>query len=224
MKAIKKAKILYIDDEDFIRSNVIEYLAFYCDNVYEAKNGIEGYEIYEKIKPDIIITDIKMPKLNGLELIEKIRIKDKITNIIIVTAFLDTNYLLKAVELGLIKYIIKPITEDKIIPALKSCLSISKELNNIYKINEEISYDKFNQTLFFKNKIIELRRKELLFLDLLIKNSNRVVRYDELNSFIWEGEMSEDALRSVVKELRRKVSKDSIKNISGIGYKIDSTI
>jgi two-component system, OmpR family, response regulator VanR len=224
MKAIKKAKILYIDDEDFIRSNVIEYLAFYCDNVYEAKNGIEGYEIYEKIKPDIIITDIKMPKLNGLELIEKIRIKDKITNIIIVTAFLDTNYLLKAVELGLIKYIIKPITEDKIIPALKSCLSISKEFNNIYRINEEISYDKFNQTLFFKNKIIELRRKELLFLDLLIKNSNRVVRYDELNSFIWEGEMSEDALRSVVKELRRKVSKNSIKNISGIGYKIDSAI
>lgn len=221
MKNIKNSKILYIDDEDFIRSNAIEYLNFYCNNVYEAKDGLEGFGIYNKIKPDIIITDIKMPKLNGIELVQKIRQKDKTTKIIIATAFLDTQYLLKAIELGLIKYLIKPITEDKILPALKICLEGLKEDKNIFKIEEDYIFDILNQSLFYKDTLVQLTKKELLFLEILVSNSQRAVKYEELNNYVWEGYMTEDALRSLVKELRRKISKKTIKNISSIGYKIE---
>lgn len=220
MEKLKNIKILYIDDEDLIRSNAVEYLEFYCDNVYEAKDGLEGIEVYEKFKPDIIITDIKMPKLNGLEMVRQIRQKDKTTRIIVATAFLETSYLLEAIDLGLVKYLTKPITEDKLLPILKSCILDVFEDKSIFFFENDISFDMLNKTLF-KNEIqIMLTKKELMFLELLLKNSKRAVKYSELSNYVWNGNMSEDAIRSIVKELRKKISKQTIKNVSGIGYQV----
>ncbi len=221
MNQLKNLKILYIDDEDYIRENAVEYLSFYCDNVYEAKDGFDGLEIYKRYEPNIIITDIKMPKLNGIEMVKKIREHDKKTKIIIATAFLETSYLLQAVELGLIKYLIKPITADKLLPVLKSCTVDIVEDKSIYNIDNSFVFDILNTTLFHNKKQIFLTKKEILFLELLIKNYKRAVKYDELNNYVWKGEMSDDAIRSVVKELRKKISKEAIKNISGIGYQIN---
>ncbi len=220
MEKLKNLKILYIDDEDFIRANAVEYLNFYCDNVYEACDGKDGLEKYAEYKPDIIITDIKMPKLNGLDMVKQIRKKDKKTKIIVATAFLETSYLLEAIELGLIKYLIKPITEDKLLPVLKSCIVDIVEQKSIFNIIDGFTFDILNESLFYKENIIPLTKKELQFLELLIKNYKRAVKYDELDNYIWNGMMTEDALRSVVKELRKKISKNAIKNVSGIGYQI----
>ena len=224
MNQLKNLKILYIDDEDYIRANAVEYLSFYCDNVYEAYDGISGLESYEKYKPDIIITDIKMPKLNGIEMVKKIRQKDKKTKVILATAFLETSYLLQAVELGLIKYLTKPITADKLLPVLRTCTIDITEDKSIYNLGEGFLFDILNKNLFHNKKQIFLTKKELLFLELLIKNHKRAVKYDELNNYIWKGEMSDDAIRSVVKELRKKISKQAIKNISGIGYQVNVQI
>lgn len=221
MEKLKNLKLLYIDDEDFIRANAVEYLEFYCDNVYEACDGEDGLKKYEEYKPDIIITDIKMPKLNGLDMVKEIRKKDKTAKIIVATAFLETCYLLEAVELGLVKYLIKPITEDKLLPILKSCIVDIVEQKSVFKFEGGFTFDILNETLLLGEKQISLTKKELLFLELLIKNHKRAVKYDELDTYIWEGMMSEDALRSVVKELRKKISKSTIKNVSGIGYKIN---
>lgn len=221
MVQLKDLIILYIDDEEFIREDAIEYLSFYCDNVYGASDGLEGLEKYKEIKPDIIITDIKMPKLNGIEMIKEIRKEDKTTKIIIATAFLETSYLLEAVELGLVKYLTKPILEDTLLEVLKKCTDVIVEKKSIFEIVGGFFFDILNHTLFFKKEQIELTKKELLFLELLIKNSQRAVKYDEFNNYIWDGNMTEDALRSLVRELRRKISKGSIKNISGIGYQIN---
>ena len=220
MNELKNLKILYIDDAESIRENAVDYLGFYCDHVYGAKDGMNGFELYKEVKPDIIITDIKMHKLNGLKMVEKIREKDITTKIIVVTAFLETSYLLKAVELGLIKYLIKPITADKILPVLKTCLVDLKKKNSIFKIDEEFSFDIFNKTLFCNTQRVTLTKKEILVLELLIINSNRAVKYEEFNNYVWDDFMSDDALRSTIKELRKKISKKSIINISGIGYQI----
>jgi DNA-binding response OmpR family regulator len=220
MKKLRDTKILYIDDETFIRQNAVEYLNFYTDHVYEAKDGQDGLDVYAKVKPDIIITDINMPKLNGLEMVKAIRKRDKTTKVIIATAFLETKYLLEAVELGLVKYLVKPITEDKILPVLRSCLEDFPQEGSIFYLEEGFIYDKLNHTLFKEQKGIDLTKKEMLFFDLLCSNCKRAVKYEEFNAAVWQGEMSEDALRSVVKELRKKTSKNTIKNISGIGYQV----
>jgi len=155
MNQLKNLKILYIDDEDYIRANAVEYLSFYCDNVYEAYDGISGLESYEKYKPDIIITDIKMPKLNGIEMVKKIRQKDKKTKVILATAFLETSYLLQAVELGLIKYLTKPITADKLLPVLRTCTIDITEDKSIYNLGEGFLFDILIRIYFIiKNKYL----------------------------------------------------------------------
>lgn len=221
MNDFKKLKILYVEDEDLIRKNAVEYLGFYSEYVYEAVDGIDGYEKYKKIKPDIIICDIIMPKLDGLELIEKIRKEDRDTKIIVATARLDTKFLLKAVELGLVKYITKPLEEKKIIDALKDAVELMNENNsNIIKLPDNITFDIFNKTVFQEDRQINLTKKELLFLELCVKNGNRATSYSELENYVWEGYMTEDGLRSIIKSLRKKLTKDTLKNISGIGYKV----
>jgi DNA-binding response OmpR family regulator len=221
MKNLKSLIILYIDDETLIRENAIEYLSFYCNNVYGAIDGISGFEAYEEFKPDIIISDIRMPKLNGIEMVKKIRQNDKKTKIILATAFLETSYLLEAIELGLIKYLIKPITVDKLLPVLESCIEDIIEDKSIFYLNNEFTFDILNKTLFFKNEQITLTKKELLFLEFLIKNYKRTVKYSEFNNYVWNGEMTEDSMRSIVKDIRKKISKNIIKNVSGIGYQIN---
>ena len=224
IEKLKTSSILYIDDEKEILNNAVEFLSFYCKSVYAAKDGYEGLELYKKHKPDIIITDINMPKLNGLKMIRKIREEDKDTKIIIITAFIETNYLMEAVELGLIKYLQKPVSQISLLPVLKLCMHELFDKKSSFEIEKDLVYDLFNQSLFLTKNQVLLTKKELMFLDLLVKNHKRVVKYEELNMFVWQGLMSEDAMRSLVKELRRKLSKTAVKNISGIGYQINEYI
>lgn len=73
MDKLKKLKILYVEDDELIRENTQEILERKCDNVVSAENGLEGLKLYEEIEPDIIITDIQMPKMDGLSMIKKIK-------------------------------------------------------------------------------------------------------------------------------------------------------
>ena len=222
LNSLKKLSILYVEDEEFIRQNAVEYLSRICNNVLEAKDGVDALKVYKAQKPDIIISDIKMPNMNGLELASEIRKIDKTTPIIIATAHTETQYLLKAVELQLVKYIVKPITSAKLQEALALSLDyLTVKEHNIVTINEVTNYDIFNKTLFVEERIVKLTKKEQLLLHLLAKNRQRAVSYEEIESFIWEYEgMSMDALRSLVRMLRKKIESDFVENVSGIGYRL----
>ncbi|MFK2822081.1 response regulator transcription factor [Arcobacter sp. YIC-80] len=219
----KNIRLLYVDDEDLIRENAIEYLNRYFDEVYESRDGLEALQLIEKVKPHIVITDIKMPNLNGIELAKKIRQSDKKTQIIIATAYTDTNFLITAVELQLVKYMLKPILETKLISVLKSCIETIKEDDtNIKKFSSDVFFDIFNKTLLVNNKLKKLTKNEILFLELLCSNSNRVVSYEEIQTYIWyDNYMSGDAIRSLVRALRKKLPNGIIENFSGLGYKIN---
>jgi len=126
------------------------------------------------------------------------------------------------VELKLVKYLTKPISENELLIALKQADNFLKnKQNNILKFDENIKFDLYNKTLLDKNELVKLTQKELLFLELCAKNLQRAVSYEELENFVWQGNMSEDALRSVVKSLRKKLPMDSLLNISKVGYKLN---
>ena len=221
---LKNLSILYVEDEEMIRQNAVEYLSRICDNVLEARNGIEALEVYKKHKPDIIISDIKMPKMNGLEFATVIRKIDKNTPIVMATAHTETNYLLKAVELQLVKYIVKPITSTKLQEALALSLDyLTVKESNIVSINNQTIYDILNKTLFIRNQIIKLTKNEQLLLHILATNKQRAISYEEIENTIWAYEgMSMDALRSLVRMLRKKLEGDFVENISGVGYRLIS--
>ena len=212
--------LLYVDDDEIIRQNAIEYLEEFFKDVLQAKNGQEAFKIYKEQKPDIIITDIQMPKLNGLDMAQQIRKKDKTTPIIIATAFTDESYLLKAVELQLIKYITKPINSKKLKEALTLVLE-HLSLDSVISIDDECYYDKFNKMLMINSKLVKLTKTQLQLLDILAKNHHRVVTYNEIENTIWYDDfMSKDALRALIRTLRQKLSKDYIENVSGFGYRL----
>ncbi len=213
--------LLYVGDDASIRQNAILYLSRFFANVLEAKDGVEALEIYHDNRPDIIIADIQMPRMGGLEFARQIRLTDTSTPIIIATAHTQTDYLLQAVELQLIKYIIKPITSSKLKEALTLAHAHLRKHNQIIMITQNSHYDPLNKALFIDNNPIKLTKNELLLLDLLIKNHQRAVSYQEIENTIWqESAMSMDALRTLMRALRKKLSENCIENISGIGYRL----
>ncbi|CAA6802314.1 MAG: Putative two-component response regulator [uncultured Sulfurovum sp.] len=215
--------LLYLEDDALIREMVIEYLEDYFLEIYVANNGQEALEVYAEKKPDIIITDIEMPKMNGLAFSKQIRQEDETTPIIITTAYTNTQYLLQAIELKLVKYLIKPIQEEQLEEALKLCFNQLKELNpSLIDLTQNYQYDLLNQTLIVNNnEIIGLSISQTKFLNLLIKHKHRTVTYQELENHIWYDKgMSGSALRSLVHDLRKLIHKDVIKNVSKTGYKI----
>ncbi len=219
----KNIKILYVEDDEIARENGVEYLQNFFEQIYAASDAIIALQLYEKHQPDIIITDIQMPKLNGLEFVKRIRQKDKKTQIIIITAFCDKDYLLKAIELGLVKYLVKPVKEKEFEEALFLCVnSLQEDVTNIVKLDINSYFDSFNKNLIIDDEIIKLRTKELIFLELLIKNKNRYVSYEEIENYVWsDSVMTKDALKTLVKNLKSKIPKDLILNLTNSGYKID---
>jgi DNA-binding response OmpR family regulator len=222
LEMLKNFTILYVEDDALVRKNAVEYLKRVAKDVLEAKDGKDAIGIWKEHKPDIIITDINMPRMNGLDMASHIRDTDKDVQIIIATAHSDTENLLRAVELQLVKYIIKPITKEKLVEALQKSLDLIQDKSkfNLY-LSENSYYNPYEKTIFFDNSEIKLTKNETLFLDLLAGNHSRVFKYEEIENAIWEyGGMSQDAIRSLVRGLRKKVPENTIENISGIGYKL----
>lgn len=223
MKAmLKNFTILYVEDDALVRKNAVEYLKRVAKEVLEAKDGKDAIAMWKEHKPDIIISDINMPRLSGLDMASQIRQTDKEVQIIIATAHSDTQNLLRAVELQLVKYIVKPITKEKLVKALQKALELMQDKSkfNLY-LSEDCYYNAFEKSIFIKKNEIKLTKNETLFLDLLANNHTRVIKYAEIENSIWEyGNMSQDAIRSLVRGVRKKVPFKSIENISGVGYRL----
>jgi len=215
--------LLYVDDNDLIREEAVEYLSLIYETVLEASNGEEALVLYKEKKPDIIITDIEMPIMNGLQLVKAIRRNDKSTPIIIVTAFMNHEYLLEAIELRLVKYILKPITNHKLDTALSlahECLE-DKVDNCMIQLSLDSSYDKLNRTLIIDKQVIQLTHNEIMLFELLLNKSGNIITYEEIKNKIWNYENNyRDSLRSLVRSLRRKLKGVIVQNISSIGYRI----
>ena len=217
-----KYSLLYVEDEVSVREMAVEYLELFFVDIYTASNGEEALEIYNDKKPNVIISDIEMPKMNGLQLASLIRKKDLTTPIIITTAYTSVEYLLEATELNLIKYLVKPIKEEKLEEALKICFErLASSSPSVVALTDKYLYDTFNCTLQYEGKIVELTTSQIKLLNLLIKNKNRAVSYVEIENHIWyDRVMSKMALRSLIYDIRRLISKEIIENISKTGYKI----
>ncbi len=223
MEEFKKYTILYIEDDEGVRTVNSRFLSRMFNELYEAKDGQEGYNLYKKYHPDIILTDINMPKLDGISLSKKIREKDKNTKIIISTAFSDKSYLLDAIELNLEKYIIKPLTSRNLMPVLtKTIKDLALQRDFKIELGENFYFDNTSSLFYVNDKVIDLNNKERLFLKLLVLNKDRVVSYEEIEQNVWDNEyMSLNSLRTSIGFIRKKIPFNCIKNISNMGYKLN---
>ena len=222
IEKLQSLTLLYAEDEVGLRANIADSLRYYLKEVYEANDGKEAYDIYLEKKPDIILSDIHMPNINGLEFVKKVRKTNRSIPIVMITAHTDKEYLLEAVPLRMEKYIVKPIELEPLFDVLEKCvevLDLNKEV--VLKIDKNYVYDYDKKELKYKNKNIILNKKEMMFLEVLISNQNRIVNYEELQDKVWGDDiMTDSALRSLVRNLRKKLPTDLIFNLSGVGYRL----
>jgi DNA-binding response OmpR family regulator len=220
---LKKHSVLYAEDDEGIRKSYEMILRKLCGPLRCAADGNEAFSLYSEKKPDILIADIKMPYIDGLQLIKKIRNVDKDIRILMTTAYTDEQYTLQAIELDISRYLVKPVMLENLKGALYKCVREIEDRNP-----EQICFENglvYNiplKNITSVNGEIALTNIESRILEILIENRGRIVRYEKFETEIWRNEyMSKETLRSHIKFLRKKVGNDSIKSAKGLGYFIN---
>jgi len=128
----REITILYVEDDHLLNQSFTQYLKLIFPSVHSANDGLEGLELFEKNRYDIVITDIQMPRMNGLEMIKAIKEHTPQQEIIITTAFSEVPYLLEAISVGASSYLVKPIDYDLMNDALSKIVSKI----NVFRDNE----------------------------------------------------------------------------------------
>lgn len=198
------------------------------NEVYEAKDGEEALNIYKMKKPTIMIIDINIPKISGLELLRQIRQSDHTTKAIMLTAHSDKDYLLSAAELKLTKYLVKPISRLELKEALKLTLDELENFNIVSKkivyLQKDYYWNLETSELYHEDVLILLTKNEQKIAEVLFNNINKTVNYDEIIYYVWEDSFEIDfikTLKATISNLRKKLPDNTIKNIFGIGYRVE---
>ncbi|EOH7257097.1 butyrate response regulator transcription factor BumR, partial [Campylobacter jejuni] len=209
-------------DEVKARESMINILSERFSKVIGAQNGDEGLKKFKKFKPDLVITDIAMPIMDGLDMAREIKEISDDVPIVVLSAYSEKERLLRSIDIGIDKYLIKPVDIEELFKVLDYLIGEKIEANMLVKISEEYQFNKTKRTLIHNGKEIVLTKKELAFISLLLKQPGVLVLHEDIKKNVWIGEhVSDTAVRTFIKRVRDKVGEDFIKNVPSLGYKIN---
>jgi len=220
---LKNLTILYVEDDKNIQVHIAEFLKRYTSCLHLANSGEDALKLYKEVQPDILLLDINLPGMSGIDLAKIVRKNDLKTRIIISTAYTDKEFLLIAVELMITRYLVKPVTTIELVNALsKAALECNNnETTHLINLGKEYFYDKASKLILLEKKEILLRRKEMQLLEFFIANKDQTLSYDVLQYEVWQDmPMSKDAIRAQIRNIRKKTHAHIIENISAIGYRL----
>lgn len=125
LRQYQHIKVMYVEDDPFTREKILRVLNRRFKNVLVAIEGEEGYQLFKKYRPDIVITDLKMHQMNGLEMIRKIREENDKVQLIVTTAHDDNEYFIESIENNINHFILKPIDLDLFFTSYPKIYSLS---------------------------------------------------------------------------------------------------
>jgi two-component system alkaline phosphatase synthesis response regulator PhoP len=219
----KDTKILLVDDEP----DIVEIIRFNLEqNGYKistASDGLEAIKIAEKEIPHLIIMDVMMPNLDGIEACERLRQDDRFSDTIIMflTARGEDYSYVAAFDAGADDYVTKPIKPKVLVSKVKGLLRRlkEKESKNIYVFNK-LTIDRDSYKVINENKELSLPRKEFELLFLLASMPGKVFTREKIMDIVWGGDVVGDRTIDVhIRKLREKIGNHYFKTVKGIGYK-----
>jgi two-component system alkaline phosphatase synthesis response regulator PhoP len=222
----KDIKILLVDDEPDILEIVGFNLSSEGYQVITGKNGVEAVEKAKKHKPHLIILDVMMPKMDGIEACERIREQSDLSETIItfLTARSEDYSQVAGFDAGADDYIAKPIKPKVLVSKVKALLRRLKSSENttdaIVKIGDLVIY-KEEYKITVKGKEITLPRKEFELLSLLTTKPGKVYKREEILDNVWGNDVVVGG-RTIdvhIRKLREKIGDESFKTVKGVGYK-----
>ena len=215
--------ILIVDDE----KDILEFLGYNLRNegyeVHECRSGEAALGLVEEITPDLIILDIMMGAMNGIETCNKLRKKTKLkeTLIVFLTARNEDYSEIAGFEAGADDYIYKPIKPKVFLSRINGILRrLQKQKKHIFG-NIEIDFEAMELIVDGKKQII--RKKEFLLLKLLTSKPGKVFKREEILNIVWGKQVivGDRTIDVHIKKLREKISSEKIKTIKGFGYKFE---
>lgn len=220
MRSGRYETVLVVEDDQENNHNLQTLLRSKFSDVLGAFSGYDGWKSFLTYRPDIVIVDIEMPGINGLDLVRRIRRIDPRCFIAVLTAYSDHHYLMQAVPLKLDDYILKPLTLAKLESLLKKIrLLANEELEHFISIQDGSVYDSKAKLVLHEGQRVSLTHFEITVLELLLYYRGEVLLYQTIeNAFCDCTDKSRNAIKIIISHLRKKIPGTIIQVIPNRGY------
>ncbi len=201
---LKHINILYAEDEEEIRSLTANVLSKFVNNIVEVSNGVEGIEKFkahninntEEFKIDIVVTDINMPKMNGLEMIEEIEKLDSLVPSVITTAHNDADFLKKAINARVRGYVNKPLKMDRLLETIAIAAEPNYLREKLEVLNKRLSLEVEEKTRELKGLVDKLEKQNTIL--------RHKASYDGLTKLLNRETLGEELDKEILREVRYK--------------------
>ena len=215
-------RILVVEDDQIIREGISEYLSEFGYDIVQAKDGQEALLNFDRYEINLVILDIQIPFLDGLEVLKEIRKKSELP-VLMLTAFNDEEYKINAFSSLADGYMEKPFS----LPVLKVRIDslIKRHFGNHKKFeynNAEVDFTSYSAK--FNGEDVDINAKELEILKYLLENEGQALTRTQIIDNVWKetDEIPFDRVIDVyIKELRKKLGLDCIVTIRNVGYKLE---
>ena len=214
--------LLIVEDEGAIREGVREYLTEQGFHVFEAEDGVEALEVFEKESIDLILLDIMMPRKNGFEVLEEVRKTSKVP-ILMLTALHDEETQVRTFELLVDGFIQKPFSLVVLLKQIEAVLKRHYGEMDVWNYeNTSVNFTSFEARV--NGQIVEVTAKELAILKLLVEHHGQVLSRAQILDHVWaehEDPPFDRVVDVYIKQLRKKLLLDCIVTVKNVGYKLE---
>ncbi len=216
-------KILLLEDELMLQSSILEYLEALGHKCIAYGDGLDVENDLKTTQYDLLLLDINVPNINGIDLVKNIKKKNCNTPVIFISALIDIETITQAFDLGASDYIKKPFHLKELAIRVQK---ISEQMDNNKRehilLSANYSYLKKDNTLLYNNEIQILTKKQQSIIECLCKNIGTIIDFDIFREYAWGSDLVSDAtIRAEISRLRRVLKEDFIQNHKGVGYKVD---
>ena len=224
---MEKIHVLLVEDEKTLSMIIKDTLEEQGFLISIAFNGEEGLRTFYTQKPDVVVADVMMPRMDGFEMVRRIRQTDRKTPVLFLTARSGINDVVEGFELGANDYLKKPFSMQELIIRIKALLHkafVNKEQTNLFEIGNYL-FNAVSQQLSYAGTSQELSHRESEILRRLCEHRNEVVNTQSILLELWGDDsfFNSRSLHVFITKLRHKLAKDErirIVNVRGIGYKL----
>ena len=238
----RELSVLFVEDDEGISKEMNFLLGDIFTKVDSGFDGIEGLSKYNQYFQanekyyDLLITDIRMPNMNGIELIKNIYSINPSQKVIVLSAHNESEYLMELVNIGIAQFILKPIDYNNFLDVIYKVSKMiyedkllnnndKKEISPFINITDELIWNKELKQLFLNNNIFKLTKKELHLIELLLQVPEKTYTNKEIMFALWNDDFDTIPdianLKNLISRLRKKLPELNIENIYGFGYRLN---